>query len=299
MATYLGTNAIFQANASATAGNVTGGGFNPANAHFATDGVIAGGTGNAATITPTSSYAFASRDTATGVMVFFPVQTGVTYPSWFPITGVAGGVATLNTAIGAGIQLVNNRMVPNAAAGFGSATPTLTYGVDYSRCTSAAYTSTTMTGTTTAATDASGNPFTSNMIGNLGVLVSGTGATAGWYEITNVVTGTATLDRTAGTSYSACTWNIGGAVSLGGSTTGITDLIFFQLGSNATTKGCRTFIKNGSYSPPAALNPTLSGNAAWPCIIEGYNTVNGDRPSVASGNQPIINMGANSFFLGE
>lgn len=297
MATYLGTNAIFQVMSGATAGNFGGGGFNPKNANFPTDGVIAGGTGNAATITPTSSYSPVSADFATGVMVFFPVQTGVTYPSWFPVTASGSGVITMNTAIGAGLQLINNRIVPNVSAGCAStATPTLTYGIDYSRMTSARYTATTGTTVVSGTTFADGvtNTVGKNWIGNFICDKTSTGGTAGWYEIVSETAGTATLDRSAGAGTSV-TYYLGGAVSLGGSTTGITDVIFFALGAGATTSGCRTFIQgNATYTPSATIT-TLAGNTTWSSMFEGYKSVNGDRPSIASGNQPILSMGINVF----
>jgi len=287
MATYLGTSAVFQANAAATAGNLGGSGFNPANTNFPTDGVIAGGTGNAATLTPTSSYVPITGDV--GAMAYFPIQTGVTAQSWFPIANVAGGVITLNTAIGAGLQFINNRFVPNATAGVAStATPTLTYGIDYSRLTAARYTAATASGTTTAFTDTTNVPG-KNWVGNLICVSTGTGETAGWYECVSETGGTVTLDRTLGTTYTGVTYYLGGAVSLGGSTSGITDVIWFALGNNATTSGCRFFIKSGTYTLLATIN-TLVGNASWPVFIEGYYQVNGDRPSIASGNQPVINM---------
>lgn len=296
MATYLGTKAVFQVMHGATAGNLGGAGFNPLNANFPTDGVISGGTGNTATLTPTSSYAPSSADN--NAWAFFPVQSGVTYPTWYQITSATGGVATLNTAIGAGVQIVNNRYVPNAAAGFGSATPTLTYGIDYSQQTAAQYTATTGTTVVSGTTFADGVTFTvgKNWIGNFIAISATTGGTAGWYEIVNETSGTATLDRSAGAGTSVH-YYLGGAVSLNGSTTGITDDVFFALGAGATTTGCRFFIQgNGSYSLSASTT-TLVGNAAWPVIIEGYNSVRGDRPSIASGAQPnITNATFNQFF---
>lgn len=290
MATYLGTSAVFEVRSTATAGNLGGGGFNITNTHFPTDGVIAGGTGNTPTIAPTSSYAFVNNDAVVGAWVFFPVQTGVTYPTWAQISSVSGGVATLAAAVGQCIQIVNNSFIANTVAGIASsATPTLTYGIDYSQANSALVTNNVLTGTTTSCTDAT-TPFASNHIGNFICISTGTGVTAGWYEITNVAAGTATLDRTAGATYSSCTYYLGGAVSLGGSTTGITDVIFFALGAGATTSGCRFFIKNGStYSVNGAIT-TLAGNASWPSRFEGYYTQRGDMPSIASGHQPVLNF---------
>lgn len=303
MATYLGTSAVFQVQSTATAGNINGGGFNPSNANFPTDGVIAGGTGNTPTLTPTSSYAPSASDN--NAWAFFPVQTGVTYPTWAKITLGSGGVATLAAAIGQCVLIINNRYTTNTVAGISStATPTLTYTIDYSQQDATRQSFSNLgsaSGSTTLTDNSSGGLFHKAMAGNFININSGTNATAGWYEIVSVTdTNNVVLDRTphAANVMSASVGKVGGAVSLAGSTAGITDAIFLGLSAGASTSGSRFFIKGAAtYAVSAALT-TVGGSSTWPVIFEGYTSVRGDRPSIASGNQPILSMGANTFTLG-
>jgi len=292
MATYLGTSAVFEVRSGATAGNLGGGGFNPLNANFISNWTAT----NANTASPvlsSASYSFVAGDV--GAWVYVKSGTNWT-PGWYQIASVGGGNATLSAAIGAAIQVSNNRYQLSTVAGCATvASPTAgTVGIDYSQQNAAQFTATDLTGTTTTCTSAT-NPFGPQHAGNFLCLASGTGVTAGWYEIVSVSGITATIDRTAGTTYSAVTYYLGGAVSLGGSTTGITDAIFFALGSNATTSGSRTFIKGpATYNISGAIT-TLNGNAAWPAMFTGYNLQRSDSPSIASGNQPTLNMSTNIF----
>lgn len=293
MATYLGTTAVFEARAGATAGNLGGGGFNPANTHFIANWTAT----NANTASPvlsSASYSFVAGDV--GAWVYVKSGTNWT-PGWYQIASVAGGNATLNAAIGAAVQGTVVRSVPNTIAGCATtASPTAgNVGIDYSQQNAAQFTGTDLTGTTTSCTSAA-NPFGLQHAGNFLCMPTGTGVTAGWYEIVSISGVTATLDRSAGATFSAVTYYLGGAVSLGGSTAGITDAIFFALGSTqaSTFSAPRFFIKNGSYTPSASV-AVVAGNFYWSVIVEGYNLLRGDRPSVASGNQPFFTMGANSF----
>lgn len=287
----IGAGTVFQIQSTATAGNVNGGAFNPGNANGITDGVIAGGTGSTPTLS-SATYTFLSADI--NHWIYFPTQSNM-YAGWYQITGVNAGVATLAAGIGTAQIVTNNMFGTNSVAGCAStAAPTgVTYLVDYSQTDTARYTSTTMTGATTAATDASGNPFTAQMVGNFICAASGTGVTAGWYEILSVSTGTATLSSSAGTTYSLVHAHIGGAVSLGGTTTGITDTIFFGLAISSTTAAGRYFIKGGasvSYSLGQAIGAGNAGSTVWPIIFEGYAVTRGDRP--LGSTMPTIAGGA-------
>lgn len=297
MATYLGTSAVFEVRSGATAGNLGGGGFNPANTHFIANWT-ATNANTASPVVSSVSYSFVAGD----VGAYFYVKSGTSWtPGWYPIASVSGGNATLNAAIGAAIQVVSGRYQPSAVAGCATvASPTAgNCGIDYSQQNAAQFTATDLTGATTTCTSAT-NPFGPQHAGNFLCLASGTGVTAGWYEIVSISGVTATIDRTAGTTYSAVTYYLGGAVSLGGSTTGITDTIFFALGGTGTATGSgRFFIKgNATYVLSGTVSAAAAGNAAWPAIWEGYNAVRGDRPSITSGSQPILNTGANSINCG-
>lgn len=292
MATYLGTAAVFQVMSGATAGNLGGGGFNPANANFITNFTATSATSNSPIIS-SASYNFVAGDVGSWIYV----KSGTNWTSgWYQIASVGANAATVNAAIGQAVQVINNRFVTNTVAGCATtASPTAgTCGIDYSQQISAQVTNNVLTGTTTTCTDAT-TPFGAQHVGNFLCISAGTGVTAGWYEIVSVSGVTATLDRTAGTSYSGCTYYLGGAVSLGGSTAGITDAIFFALGGSSATTGCRFFIQgNATYAVASAIT-NLLGTASWPSITEGYNSIRGDRPSIASGNQPILNMSATAF----
>lgn len=285
MTTYAGTKAVYEIRSGATAGNLGGGAFNPQNANFLADGAATVATGNSPVFTSTS-YNFVAGDV--GAWLYIKSGTNWT-PGWYQIASVASNAATLSASIGQGVQISNNRFITQTVAGIATtASPTSgTWGIDYSQQNAAQFTNNVLTGTTTTCTDAT-NPFGVQMVGNFICISTGTGVTAGWYEIVSVSGVTATLDRTAGATYSACTYYLGGAVSLGGVTAGITDAVFLALGSGAATSGSRFFIKKGTYTFGQTINPSVSGNSSWPVIIEGYNSIRGDRPSIASGNQPNI-----------
>lgn len=290
MANYAGTGAVFEIRSAATAGNLGGGGFNPVNANFISNFTATSATGNSPVIS-SASYNFVAGDV--GAWIYVKSGTNWT-PGWYQISSVASNNATVNAIIGAAIQISNNRYITNTVAGCATtASPTSgNCGIDYSQQNAAQVTNNVLTGTTTTCTDAT-TPFGAQHVGNFICISAGTGVTAGWYEIVSVSGVTATLDRSAGASYSGCTYYLGGAVSLGGSTSGITDAIFFLQGGNTTTRGIRFFIKGAATYTPSAAITTLAGNGAWPAIIEGFNSLRGDRPTIASGNQPIISMGAN------
>lgn len=289
----IGAGCVFQVQSTATAGNLNGGGFNPGNANGITDGVIASGTGDSPTLT-SATYTFVAGDV--GYHIYFPAQANMT-AGWYSIASVAAGVATLSAAIGQASQVTNNRYGTNTVAGCATtAAPTgVTYLVDYSRHDTARYSNSVLTGTTTSCTDAT-NPFTAQMVGNFMCIASGTGITAGWYEIVSVAAGTATLSSSAGASYSLGVIKIGGAVSLGGTTTGITDTIFFGVGISSATAAARYFIKGGSsitYTLGQTVAAGTAGNASWPIIVEGYATNRGDMPN--SVTRPTLALGANTW----
>ena len=154
---------VFQVQNTATAGNVNGGGFNPANANGIADGVIASGTGGSPTLT-TAAYTFVAGDV--NHWIYFKTQTNM-IAGWYQIASVTTGVATLSAAIGQAQIVTNNRFGTNASAGCATTTaPTgVTYLVDYSQSDVARYSNSALTGATTSATDAT-NPFTTQMVGN-------------------------------------------------------------------------------------------------------------------------------------
>lgn len=301
----LAATAIFEIQSGATAGNVNGGSFNPANAHMLTDLTTTTTNGNTATpIVKSASYNFAAGD----VGHWLYVQSGTNwFVGWYKIISVASNQATLEAAIGSANvrQVVNNLFVTNTVIGIASvATPTAgVFTIDYSQKTSpivtvsdfaSAISSTTMTSATAA--------FTPVMVGN-GFCLSTTGTGAhglvSYYEIVSYTNATTVVtDRTTnnGTALLAGTGAIGGAISLGGSTSGITDSDVFNTSvTSSATAATRYFIQGGSsitYTLGVATT-AKQGSGTWPTIAEGYGTSRGDRPVGAT--RPTFACGANSF----
>ena len=118
--------------------------------------------------------------------------------------------------------------------------------------------------------------FTAAMVGNLIHIVSGTGFTTGWYEITARTSSTVvTVDRAMVVSGTAS----GGTGYVGGAVTLSTAVL------NATTPGNTVYLRAGSYS---YHNETDSVN--WSGInLLGYSSVRGDEP--VGDDRPLITTG--------
>lgn len=287
---------VFQIQSTATASNVNGGGFNPANANMATDGAALLATGNSPTFTSVS-YSFVAGDV--GAWLYIKSGTNWT-PGWYQIASVSLGVATLSAAIGQASIATNGVYGTNTVAGCATtASPTgATWSVDYSQSDSSPFTATdlaTTTGTTNPSVVTSATvTFGVNHLGNLMQINSGTNWTSTtWYEIVSVSGGAATLDKAAGSSatLSAGTFHLGGALSLGS-----TDTNIFKLAQSSATASGRYFIKGGSsvtYTISGSISATTAGNNAWPIIVEGYATMRGDRPTGST--RPILAFAANSW----
>lgn len=291
---------ILEINSGATAANVNGGGFNPANAGMLTDGTVDAGTGNTASpIFSSVSYSFVAGDV--GKFLYLKSGTSCYADTYYPIASVTGGKATLSAAVGAAETWVNTVCSPSIVAGIASiGTPTgITFTIDYSRGTSAiaSLTDLVSVGSSTTLTSVAGL-FTPVMVGNiLHLNNAGTGSfgTVGFYEIaTYVNTGQVTTDRTTngGTAMAAGQGKIGGALSWGDSTDAS---VLISLGLSSTTAATRLFIKGGglSYTPGATITGLVAGNTAWHFLIEGYGSARGDKPT--GSNMPVINCGAAIF----
>lgn len=287
-------DAVWEVRSTATSGNVNGGGFNPSNANFLTDGAATSATGNAAVFT-SASYNFVANDV--GAKLFIKSGTNWNAVCWYNIDSVAANAATVNSTAGAGVCRAANTRFFAATTSAGVATtgsPTgATWGIDYSQQNAAAYADSDLTGTTTSATSAL-KPFTTQMVGNIIHLNSGTGVTAGWYEIVSVSGVTATLDRSAGASYSVVVFKTGGALSLNATGTGIGDTAFSAAVTSSTTAANRIFFK-GPATYTIAQSWTPASGSTFPIIWEGYTSTRGDRPSIASGNQPTLALGSQTF----
>lgn len=137
----------------------------------------------------------------------------------------------------------------------------------------------------------SGGNFSATSVGNILHIVSGTGFTPGWYEITAWDGNDAVLDRSAGSGGSSSgVANMGGAISL---SVGSSDAIAESLRAGHTM-----WIKSGSYTLADTFNPsdTTYGTATAPVVISGYHSVRGD--DVNGVDRPLITCGGYTFQTG-
>jgi hypothetical protein len=315
LATNLTQNLVnWELNASATAADVNGGGFDWGNVSFLTNLACTTSTGN----TPDCSSASITFIQADALHWVF-VKSGTHWaPGWYYITDAcvssvwqpanSGACTTghirMNAAAGAAVQqnttvgLPSPAYVANTTAGMSNdATASLTsgtFGVDYSQAT-AAITNDTDLGCTSTACTSVGHPMGPRLVGNvLHITTTGTGAhcVVGWYEILSDSTTTATLDRDP-TTGGACvlgTFYVGGAMSLGNA---LDPTVFAQGYATSLTGANRFFVKNGSYTLGATLTGLTVGLIATPIVVEGYNALRGDTP--AGANRPTIATGTYNF----
>lgn len=121
-------------------------------------------------------------------------------------------------------------------------------------------------------------PFTSADVGNNITITSGTGFTAGIYNIRSYAASAVTLDRSPGTLSST-----GGVGNLGGARSGL---------NQGTTKvqasvvaGNKIWIKNEAWNE--AITLSIAGASGNPIVWEGYNSSRGDAPT--GSNRPRNN----------
>lgn len=297
----LAATSIIEIQSAATAANVNGGGFNPANANMLTDLTTDSNTANTASpVCSSASYNFVAGDV--GNWLYIKSGTNWT-PGWYQIASVASNKATLSAAIGAGILMdANEDFIVSTAAGCATVgTPTNgTFTIDYSQST-ACITSTAVsdyasTGSSTTMTSATA-AFTPVMVGNFFHLNNaGTGGfgVVGWYEIVSYTNGTTVVtDRTtnSGTAMVAGQGKIGGALSLADASD---DAVFELVVGTANVGGTKWFIKgNATYTIGGAISIAADGNTTWQCPVEGYASRRGDKPTGST--RPILAMGANAF----
>lgn len=165
-------------------------------------------------------------------------------------------------------------------------------GTDYSQQNSAQYNFTDLaTASTTTVTSAS-HSFVTADVGNIIHISAGTGYTTGWYEITSVSGGAATLDRSPGAmGLSGGTWFEGGAL-----------LTLQQMNTNAVA-GNSAWVKATatiSQSATESINFT-SPSANEYTQVAGYTSTRGDGGQVtvtaASGvNGPVIAWAVTGMF---
>ncbi|MDD5199261.1 MAG: hypothetical protein PHC88_05605 [Terrimicrobiaceae bacterium] len=287
--------AIFECNAAATALNVNGAGFDPGNASMATDLTTDANTANTnAPIVSSASYNFVAGD----VGKWLYIQSGTNWtPGWYPITAVSSNKATLNATIGAAIQRDTAKGYPtpkfltNTVAGCATVgTPTSgVWSIDYSQGTAAIATATDLASDGAGAVSSATRTFGVNDVGNcIHITAAGTGLTLGWFFISSVAAGVATLDRSPGLSKTGGTWYEGGAASLNSNTANQTDTNFsavpvagnFIFGTGALTLQALFQMNAGTFIAPIRFigyttnrgtTPTGSGRPTISCAANGVN----------------------------
>lgn len=298
---------VWELNASATASNVNGGGFNPANTNMLTDLTTDSNTANTASpVVSSASYNFAAGD----VNHWLYIKSGTNWtPGWYQIASVASNKATLSAAIGAAVQTNSTvgyptpKYIANTVVGCATVgTPTSgTFSIDYSQSTAAKINGVAdfnAVGASTTLTSATAG-FTPVMVGNLfHQTTTGTGAfgVVGWYEIVSYTNATTVvLDRTpnSGTASVNTTGYVGGAMSMNST---LDDALFESFSGTNGTGGMHVFLKNGTFSTAQGISLTIGiGGTTAPIVLEGYNTIRGDSPTGT--NRPTFNNGANAVTL--
>jgi len=295
----LGAKTVMEINNTATANNVNGGGFNPANANMLTDLTTDSNTANTnSPVCSSASYNFVAGDV--GHWLYIKSGTNWT-PGWYSIASVASNKATLSAAVGEAVQTTltsgypSPRYLANTAAGCATVgTPTGgVFTIDYSQGTAAIVHSTDgVSSASTTFTTATGG-ITKVMVGNLLHMISATGAdeVVGWYEVVSVTdANTMVLDRTSGT-YTAADFYIGGALSFNST---LDDEAFEISVATNGTGAFHWFTKTG-FTLGEAINIGAAGATRQPIAIEGYQTLRGDVPT--GSNRPTIDRGANAFTI--
>lgn len=278
----LSAGTIWEYRTTATASNVNSGAFATDNANFLADLTTDTDTGNTASpVCSSASYNFVAGDV--GAWIYIKSGSNWT-PGFYQITSVGSNKATVNATIGSAVahDTTNNLLSASTVLGVATvATPTGgVFGIDYSQQDTAKFSYTDLAGTTTSITSAT-NPFNTSMVGNIIHITSGTGFTAGWYEIVSVSGSTATIDRSAGATGSSGVATLGGALSM--NSTLDDDAL------EAVIPGNIVFFKSGTYTAGEAIS-LGSSNTYW---VFGYNNLRMDSPTGTS--RPVISSGANVF----
>ena len=163
-------------------------------------------------------------------------------------------------------------------------------GTDFSQQNSAqiAYTDLVISVTTTNYTSVL-NVVASNVVGNTIQIISGTGCTAGFYNIRSETASTpnfATVDRSMGTAASVCVANLGGSLATPGQ------------GLNNMTSG-NTVWATGSYVITTGLSSASSSGGRF-STLAGYTATHGDGGKVTittSSAITMLNPGGDAAYL--
>ncbi len=252
-----------------------GGGFDPTNTNFATDGSATSATGTAPVFS-SGSYTFVAGD----VGAWLYVKSGSnTIPGFYKISSVSAGAATLDAAIGHASNTTNSPNSADAAAYVGfiggtnavagiatTASPSsITWGVDYAQNANGvrtAYTDMVIDAVTNTKFTSAGNPCGPHLVGNVINVTSGTGFTVQRVLVSSVSGVTATCDRALGTvSSTAGNGNLGGALDT------------MQHATDAMDGDSHTIWVTGNANIAVEITDTVGKNY-W--LLVGYGTTRGD-----------------------
>ncbi len=278
-----GSGTIWEVNGSGD--DTFGGGFDPG-ATFATDLAATSATGSSPVVT-SASYNFVPGDV--GAYLFVKSGTAWT-PGFYRIASVASNAATLDASVGSVVLYGTNAATQfNTVAGCATtASPTAgTWGIDYSRGTTARITFTDMVinGTTNTNFTSAANPVGPNFVGNVISVTSGTGFTVQRVEVLSVSGTTATCDKSLGTlSSTGGNGKLGGALAsvglAGGLVSNVQNMVF-ALGSHTYAMSASANVSGGRWNAGA--------------MVCGYSThrvlYNTDA------NLPVFQSSANSMTL--
>lgn len=138
-------------------------------------------------------------------------------------------------------------------------------------------------------------------IGNGVCITGGTNVNQGFYQITARSGNDLTLSTNKGGGSVASgaavsgTGNCGGAFKLGATTANRDDDAFLEAVSNS---GGSTIHVKGSHTTASAISLSATGTGGTKHRWRGYGTTRNDKPSIASGNQPLINYSSNALTWG-
>lgn len=315
-AAFAGVNVgtMWEIQQNATASNVNAGLFDPGATAVITDVTCATPNTSTPGCSSASLYTFVTTPDANAWLYIQSGGSGWTAKLFCKISSVTTGVATLDAALGncviqdtATLQWRPTKASdPNSGVGVANtASPTgnATVLIDYSQTTAAPWANVTVG----CASSGSAITYTSttaliNLVGNGINLTTATDAnhTIGRYEITAVTPGSPNsyTVTTNAAATNACLGSgspsgayIGGAISLGGSTTNNTDNTVFS----QPRPGNILWIKYSAsaYSLPVAITTAASGTNALRVLYNGYNSIRGDAPIGAS--RPTITFSANAL----
>lgn len=280
-----------------------GGGFDPSlTTNMLTDGAATSATGTAPVFS-SASYNFAAIDV--GACVYIAAGTNWT-PGWYPIVSVASNVATLDAAItsnrGGALRADYTPLLVSGCAT--TASPTgATWSIDYAARGTAISLDGNLTSTASTTATSSGAAWHKGMIGNILRISAGTGATTGYYAITNVASTTSlTLDRVSGT-YTAGVFRIGGPhASLVNYSTGTSGLGTPAIATPLVAgTAARIWIKGAGSESPSVVDYDYSagywtfpaGSSAGRFIWFGYN----GKPLIAHEGLLAYGGGTNPMYM--